>query len=144
MQFQFETLDVYQKTLDLYRGLSGNEAGNEHQSARWLKRSIIELCQSMITGASCWSREHKVRYFQNSLDKARCLVPLVDGAAADGVLSAEKREALREEIENICKMLSSLTRWTRDWAEKTIDDERSGKSGNQSGSQVIKTRGTER
>jgi hypothetical protein len=135
MEFQFETLEVYQKALNLYQLVSREDVGpaENSQPVLDLKRRILDVCQGIVTGASRWGKETKVRYFLNALDLVRCLTPLVEGACIDGYLKSSTRELLREEIDGLSKMLSSLARKTREWNARGEDEKSTGEGGSPKG-----------
>ncbi len=124
MTFPFETLEVYQKAMDLYRSLPPGGGGWEGPAD--LKKGVISLCQAIICAAGRWNMEQRARDFGHVLDRARGLVPLVEGAAADGGLASPARERFRGEIEALCRMISALIRRTRELADKDGQPEGGG------------------
>ncbi len=144
MEFTFETLEVYRKALNLYQLVSRDDDGitADRQPMIDLKRRILDICQGIVTGASRWGKEHRVRYFLNALDLVRCLTPLVEGACIDGHLKQATREAAREEIDGLSRMLSSLARKTREWGEEKDTVEETAKDGSSAGSPAKKKKDT--
>jgi hypothetical protein len=126
MEFGFEGLDVYQKSLHLYQSLGGERAPAERcDSLRDLLRGVLELSQGIVMGASCWNREMKVRFWLNSLDRCRSLVPLLEGVVLDGAMEKAEREKARVEIETLCRMLASLVKRTRENGAARDEENRS-------------------
>ncbi len=123
MEFGFEGLEVYQKSLHLYRTLGEERSpDNRCDSIRNLLRGVLELSQGIVMGATCWNREMKVRFWLNSLDRCRSLVPLLEGAVFDGAMEKTERERARGDIETLCRMLASLVRKTRENGQAKGDE----------------------
>jgi len=111
MSFLFENLKVYQKAVafadeisDLTEGFSrGNYYLADH-----LNRAALSIATNIAEGNGRYSKADRKNFFRISRGSAFECVPILELCKRKKLIKEEKWKCLREELNEICKMLSGL------------------------------------
>ena len=114
MSFSFESLNVYQKSVDFLEELNGilngvPENGNgESFFINELRRSALLIPTSLANANSKWYREDKKDCFRNSRAAAFRCIPILELMSRARVLEGDQVKKMRENLEGISRMITGL------------------------------------
>jgi four helix bundle protein len=114
MPFSFESLNVYQRSVDLLEELNallGNLGESENGESFFyeeLRRSALLIPTQLANGNSKWHREDKKDCFRNSRAAAFRCVPILELMCRTGTLKGDQVEKLRDDIDGISRMITGL------------------------------------
>ncbi len=111
-QFDFERLNVYQKTIELVVALLRftRQLPREYQYsiADQLRRAALSIVNNIAEGSGKLSRKEKAQYYRTSLNSARECIPMLTVLLREGQLSEEMHLTFRQEVIHIANMLGKL------------------------------------
>jgi len=111
MSFMFENLDVYQKAIafadeisDLVEGFS---KGNYYLTDQ-LNRAALSIATNIAEGNGRYSKADRKNFFRISRGSAFECIPILELCKRKKLIGEEKHKALKDSLDEICKMLSGL------------------------------------
>jgi four helix bundle protein len=111
MALMFETLDVYQKAVDL----ADETAAMSERFARGygflvdqLNRAAVSIAANLAEGNGRFTKPDRRNFFTMARGSAQERVPLIEVARRRGLVSNESALALRERLDVIAKVISGL------------------------------------
>ncbi|MBI1870019.1 MAG: four helix bundle protein [Chlamydiae bacterium] len=111
-KFDFERLEVYQKTLELIRKIFQlmRVLPREYQYslADQLRRAGLSILNNLAEGSGQLSKKEKGRYYRISLNSSRECIPMLTLLWQEHQISPSTHQELREEIVHIANMLGKL------------------------------------
>ena len=111
-QFDFEKLDVYQKSMELVISLFRitRELPREYQFslADQLRRAGLSVLNNLAEGSGKLSKKEKGQFYKTSLNSARECIPMLTVLMKERQISAETHRSLRQEVIHIGNMLGKL------------------------------------
>ena len=130
MGFLFEKLDVYKKALDFAERIDNLctelPRGTKHFSDQ-LRRASVSISLNVAEGNGRWHKKDRRNFFYIARGSAFECIPLLELIQRKGCLPKSALQALKEEVNIISKMLTSLIKGTEDktnnrkWNNRTID-----------------------
>ncbi len=113
MAFLFENLDVYRKAIDfadeIYELAKNFPKGNYYLTDQ-LNRAALSISANIAEGNGRYHKADRNNFFRIARDSAFECVPILEICKRKAFIAENKCEELKEELENICKMLSGLIR----------------------------------
>ena len=110
--FDFERLEVYQKTMQLvvtiFRLTRGLPKEYQHSLADQLRRASLSILNNLAEGSGKLSQKEKTQFYKTSLNSARECIPMLTLLMKEQQLSIEAHRALREDVVHIANMLGRL------------------------------------
>ena len=111
-QFDFERLDVYQKTLELVTAIfrMTKELPREYQYslADQLRRAGLSILNNLAEGSGKLSKKEKAQFYRTSLNSARECIPMFSVLMRERQVSTETHRAVRQDVVHIANMLGKL------------------------------------
>jgi four helix bundle protein len=111
MPFLFEKLDVYRKAIDLADkvcGLTKDFLKGNYYLADQLNRASLSISANIAEGNGRYHKADRVNFFRIARGSAFECVPILEICKRKKLITGDMNEALKKEIEDICKMLSGL------------------------------------
>ena len=111
MAFAFEKLIVYQKAIDFADNIctTTSEFPNVYYFLRdQLNRASLSISANIAEGNGRFTKSDRKHYFIIARGSVQECVPLLELAARRGFLDTGCHESLKNELEEIAKMLSGL------------------------------------
>jgi four helix bundle protein len=111
MGFMFEDLDVYKRSLALAEEitrLTGGFSSGTYAIADQLRRAAISVPCNIAEGNGRWHGKERRQFFMIARGSAFECIPVLDIARRLGFVPEAEYIALRDEIDQICRMLTSL------------------------------------
>lgn len=111
IEFNFEKLNVYKKALtfvnEVYEISKNWPKEHSFSLTDQLRRAALSITLNVAEGASRTSAEFK-RFITISRGSCHECVPIIEIAYKQGIINLARKEAWREEVVVISKMLSKL------------------------------------
>lgn len=111
MDFNFERLNVYQKALsfvnEVYEITKSWPRDYAFSLTDQLRRAALSIVLNIAEGASRTQAEFK-RFITISRSSCHECIPILEIAYKQGIIDLKRKEAWREEIISLSKMLSKL------------------------------------
>lgn len=117
MAFLFEKLVVYKKSMDFaaeVRALIKDLPTGNRDVSEQLKRAAISIPANIAEGNGRWHAKDKKQFLRISRGSVFECVPLIELLQMSEAISEAKRDVLRQTLEELSKMLSSLIASTRE------------------------------
>ena len=110
--FDFERLDVYQKSLELVRAIFRMTRGlpKEYQFSvtDQFRRAGLSVLNNIAEGSGKQSKKEKAQFYKTSLNSARECIPMLTVLFREEQISADVHRTMRQEILHIANMLGKL------------------------------------
>ena len=111
MAFLFENLDVYKKSVDFADKISflteNFPKGNYYLSDQ-LNRAALSISANIAEGNGRFHKSDRINFFRIARGSGFECVPILEICSRKGLINADKSIVLKNELEDICKMLSGL------------------------------------
>jgi len=111
MSFIFEKLDVYKKAVEfadrVYDFTKEFQKGNYYLTDQ-LNRASLSISANIAEGNGRYHKAERINFFRIARGSAFECVPILEICCRKKLISEEKNDVLRKDIEDICKMLSGL------------------------------------
>jgi four helix bundle protein len=111
MAFAFEKLNVYQKSVDFADRIFGSTCGfpkGYYFLADQLNRASLSISANIAEGNGRFTKADRKNFFIIARGSVQECVPLLVLAARRGLLNQKLHETLKNDLEEISKMLSGL------------------------------------
>ncbi len=111
MAFLFENLEVYQKAIafaDEISSLTDNFPKGNYYLVDQLNRAALSIATNIAEGNGRYSKADRKNFFRISRGSAFECVPIIELCKRKKLIGEEKHKALKENLDEICKMLSGL------------------------------------
>jgi four helix bundle protein len=111
MPFMFENLEVYQKAIafaDEISGLTEGFSKGNYYLIDQLNRAALSISSNIAEGNGRYSKSDRKNFFRISRGSAFECVPILELCKRKKLIGEEKHKALKENLDEICKMLSGL------------------------------------
>lgn len=111
MTFMFENLKVYQKAVALAEEIGNLTEGfpkGNYYLADHLNRASLSIATNIAEGNGRYSKADRKNFFRISRGSAFECVPIFELCSRKKLLDIEKHKRLKEDLDEICKMLSGL------------------------------------
>lgn len=114
LEFDFENLEVYQRSLDFADGLFALSetfpAAVDRTLGDQLRRAGLSIANNLAEGSNKVTAKGRMQFYGYALDSARECVPMLSLCVRRGLLTDQEHAALREACLTICRMLRGLIR----------------------------------
>jgi len=111
MAFLFENLDVYQKAIafaDEISDLTDSFSRGNFYLTDHLNRAALSIAANIAEGNSRFGKADRKNFFRISRGSAFECVPVLELCKRRKLIAEEKHKLLKDNLEEICKMLSGL------------------------------------
>ena len=111
MPFAFEKLQVYQKAItfaDAICTFTRELPRGYYFLTDQLNRAALSIATNLAEGNGRFTKPDRKNFFTIARGSAQECIPLLEVAQRRGLLDEPKREALRQDLETIAKMISGL------------------------------------
>jgi four helix bundle protein len=111
MAFMFETLQVYQKAVDLADQIAATAETfprGYYFLVDQLNRAALSIATNLAEGNGRFTKADRKHFFTIARGSVQECVPLVEVARRRGFLSDVQHKEFRQRLEEIAKMLSGL------------------------------------
>ena len=109
--FLFEDLEVYKRSVALAERitkLTAEFSSGSYAIADQLRRAVISVPCNIAEGNGRWHGKERRQFFMIARGSAFECIPVLDIATRLGLVPESDYRALRDEIDQICRMLTSL------------------------------------
>ena len=111
-EFDFERLEVYQKSLELvvtlFRMTRKLPREYQYSLADQLRRAGLSILNNLAEDSGKLSRKEKGQFYKTSLNSTRECVPMLTVLAKEQQLASNVHRELRQEVVHIANMLGRL------------------------------------
>ncbi|MEK6564324.1 MAG: four helix bundle protein [Candidatus Omnitrophota bacterium] len=111
MPFMFENLKVYQKAVAFADEISslteGFSKGNYYLTDQ-LNRAALSIAANIAEGNGRYGKADRKNFFRISRGSAFECIPILELCKRKKLIGEEKHKALKENLDETCKMLSGL------------------------------------
>ncbi len=111
MAFMFENLEVYKKAITFAYEISDLtekfSKGNYYLTDQ-LNRAALSISANIAEGNGRYSKADRKNFFRISRGSAFECIPILELCKRKKLIGEEKHKALKENLNEICKMLSGL------------------------------------
>ena len=111
MAFAFEKLIVYQKAVDFADricGITSSFPKGYYFLRDQLNRAALSIAANIAEGNGRFTKSDRKHFFIIARGSIQECVPLLELAARRGFLNTERHETLKNDLEEISKMISGL------------------------------------
>ena len=111
MTFLFEKLDVYRKAIDFagkISELTQDFPGGNYYLVDQINRAALSISTNIAEGNGRYHKADRSNFFRIARGSAFECVPILEICVRRQLIPPHVNEALKKEIEDICKMLSGL------------------------------------
>ena len=111
MAFIFEKLDVYRKSVDFAEEiceLTKSFTKGSYYLADQINRASLSIPLNIAEGNGRYHKADRINFFRIARGSAFECVPILEICKRKKLITGNRNKELKEEIENICKMLSGL------------------------------------
>lgn len=111
MPFMFENLDVYQKAItfaDEISDLTEDFSKGNYYLTDHLNRAALSIATNIAEGNGRYGKADRKNFFRISRGSAFECVPILELCKRKKLIGEEKHKELKENLDEICKMLSGL------------------------------------
>ena len=109
--FDFEKLDVYQKSLgftnEIFKTTLGYRKELQYSLGDQFRRAALSVCNNLAEG-NRKSGKAKRQFYNYALDSARECIPMISLSVKQNQIPSEREELLRQDCIHICNMLYRL------------------------------------
>ncbi|MCJ7646611.1 four helix bundle protein, partial [bacterium] len=111
MPFLFEKLEVYQKAVSFAEEIGnlteGFSKGNYYVVDQ-LNRAALSIATNIAEGNGRYHKADRVNFFRIARGSAFECIPIIELCRRKGLIKNDKSKILKENLDEICKMLSGL------------------------------------
>jgi four helix bundle protein len=111
MPFMFENLEVYKKAIAFADEISnlteGFSKGNYYLTDH-LNRAALSIATNIAEGNGRYGKADRKNFFRISRGSAFECVPILELCKRKKLIGEERHKALKDNLDEICKMLSGL------------------------------------
>src|SRR3989338_5661563 len=111
-EFDFERLDVYQKTLELvatiFRITKRLPREYQYSIADQLRRASLSILNNLAEGSGKLSKKEKAQFYKTSLNSARECIPMLTVLVREKQIVEGTHQTMREEVVHITNILGRL------------------------------------
>jgi four helix bundle protein len=107
----FENLEVYQKAIafaDEISGLTEDFSKGNYYLSDHLNRAALSIATNIAEGNGRYSKSDRKNFFRISRGSAFECIPILELCKRKKLIGEEKHKALKDNLDEICKMLSGL------------------------------------
>ena len=107
----FENLEVYKKAIafaDEISGLTDNFTKGNYYLVDQLNRAALSIATNIAEGNGRYHKADRKNFFRISRGSAFECVPILELCKRKKLIGEENHKALKENLDEICKMLSGL------------------------------------
>ncbi|MBU2102625.1 MAG: four helix bundle protein [Candidatus Omnitrophica bacterium] len=111
MAFLFENLEVYKKAIafaDEISNLTEGFSKGSYYLTDQLNRAALSIATNIAEGNGRYSKADRKNFFRISRGSAFECVPILELCKRKGLIKEEQAKVLKENLDEICKMLSGL------------------------------------
>jgi len=111
MPFMFENLEVYQKAIacaEEIGNLTEGFAKGNYYLVDQLNRAALSIATNIAEGNGRYHKAERKNFFRISRGSAFECVPILELCKRKKLMGEERHKALKDDLEEICKMLSGL------------------------------------
>lgn len=111
MPFMFENLEVYQKAItfaDEISDLTENFSKGNYYLTDHLNRAALSIATSIAEGNGRYGKADRKNFFRISRGSAFECVSILELCKRKKLIETEKHKILKDNLDEICKMLSGL------------------------------------
>jgi len=111
MAFMFENLEVYQKAIafaDEISDLTESFSKGNYYLVDQLNRAALSIATNIAEGNGRYHKADRKNFFRISRGSAFECVPILELCKRKKLIEEEKHKTLKENLDEICKMLSGL------------------------------------
>ena len=111
MPFMFENLNVYQKAISFAEevgSLTEDFPKGNYYLVDQLNRAALSIATNIAEGNGRYHKPDRKNFFRISRGSAFECVPILEIAKRKELIKEEQAKALKENLDEICKMLSGL------------------------------------
>jgi len=116
-RFDFEKLDVYEKTLDfankVFNITKKFDREIQYSLGDQFRRASLSICNNIAEGSGRPSQNAKRQFYGYALDSARECIPMITLSQMQNQITKQDEEALRDECISICNMTGKLKMSTK-------------------------------
>lgn len=117
VNYSIENLDVYRKSVatgaNLCREAAGAAGKGSPLLADQLQRTALAVVTNLADGLGFWESEQKERHFTASKKAVLEILPLLEVMSGLGLVGAEEKSRLSDDLRDLAKMISGLLRGAR-------------------------------
>jgi len=114
MAFMFENLEVYQKAIafaDEISDLVEDFSKGNYYLVDQLNRAALSIATNIAEGNGRYSKADRKNFFRISRGSAFECIPILELCKRKKLINMEKHKTLKENLEEISKMLSGLVNY---------------------------------
>jgi len=111
MSFMFEKLEVYNKAIDFafeISKLTKTFPRGNYYLADQLNRASLSISTNIAEGNGRWYKKDRKQFFYIARGSLHECIPILEICNRNKLISDEKHNELKQELERIAKMLSGL------------------------------------
>ena len=111
MPFMFENLEVYQKAITFAEkmgNLTVDFAKGNYYLVDHLNRAALSIATNIAEGNGRYHKADRKNFLRISRGSAFECVPILELSKRKGLIKEEQAKVLKENLDEICKMLSGL------------------------------------
>lgn len=111
MPFLFENLEVYQKAITFAEetgNITKDFAKGNYYLVDQLNRAALSIATNIAEGNGRYHKADRINFFRISRGSAFECIPIIELCKRKGLVGEDKSKVLKENLDEICKMLSGL------------------------------------
>ncbi len=111
MAFMFENLEVYKKAItfaDEVSDLTEKFSKGNYYLVDQMNRAALSISTNIAEGNGRYSKADRKNFFRISRGSAFECIPILELCKRKKLIGEEKHKTLKENLDEICKMLSGL------------------------------------
>ena len=111
MSFMFENLEVYKKAVAFAEEIGNLTEGftkGNYYLVDQLNRAALSIATNIAEGNGRYHKADRKNFFRISRGSAFECVPILELSKRKGLIKEEQAKVLKENLDEICKMLSGL------------------------------------
>jgi four helix bundle protein len=113
MPFLFEKLEVYKKAISIaeeFGRICETFPKGNHYLSDQLNRAALSIATNIAEGNGKYHKADRANYFRIARGSAFECVPILELCMRKRLISKEKNEAFKDRLDEICRMLTGLTK----------------------------------
>ena len=111
LPFLFENLDVYKKAIAFAEeigNLTEDFTKGNYYLVDQLNRAALSIATNIAEGNGRYHKKERINFFRIARGSAFECIPILELCKRKGLIKDEKANVLKENLDEICKMLSGL------------------------------------